>query len=1042
MRYLIGALVCLCAWTARAQEKEAWSVDADHAPYTVFEMSAREGTWLSVDVAPDGETLVFDLLGHLYELPIDGGAARRLTDGRSWNMFPRYSPTGDRIAFTSDRGGSNDLWVLTRASGNLQNVSEMDLPVFQGTWSRDGRHLYGTALNMKVRFPAYQFNFHGEKQLLLAAGGRTPVNHFQEHGDLGQIFYVHNDRSIPSSGPRIKTYDMKTGEIKVELDRPGGAASPRLSPDGSALAYIHRDDKETVLVIRELASGEQRIILRGLDYGRFESSSFYGAYPNISWHPDGDELFLSFGGKIHAVDVATGVSRNIPFTAPVVRNIDETLRVKLDVPSGRTQTRSHRFGVATSSGIIFEALGDLHRYHDGASTNLTASSDHETSPVVHEATNKLYYAGWNDDEMGAVYALSLDAVDEAPVKLTSTPSQYGSIAVSSDGAQIALVRGAGSLVNGGKLESQTEFDLVRIDASGAEHHVTGIHWIGNRYAKRPPSIRFSEDGTRLYFTEYVDDTLSLKRVRTDGVDEETLYRFLHATRAVVSPDFQWIAFREYHRSFVTPFEYLGQVRDISAADGKGFNQRVDGDDGDFMEWSADGSELYWTRGTRFVTKSLADILSESTDSTSIDLTLEYEVSKPSSLVALTGARVLTMNDGLEVLEEANVIVRDDRIESVGADVAVPEGAKVYDLSGRTIMPGIFDAHGHYGSPISTLNVIEQRLYGLHANLAYGVTTMYDVYGTTQKDFWTSDMLRKGVITGPRLFSVGDPIFVTKYRTKMHRPIHSLEDATEHVRFNEDHGATSVKDYSNHTRAARQQLVAAARSAGVNLISESFADPQMNLTQLVDGFTGLEHSMGLTPLYEDVRKLFGHSSIGMTPTLIVVYNGPAGETFFHMRERLWEDEKLSNFFRKDELLRFRRPTHYFDDDFYHVEMAKDLRKLHQDGVLLQMGAHGQMMGLGAHWEMELFVHGGFTPLEAIQIATINGFKHHGLDHELGSIEPGKLADLVVLEQNPVNDIQNTRTVEYVMKNGVLYSGKDAARVYPDPEPARAMYFVEK
>ena len=178
---------------------------------------------------------------------------------------------------------------------------------------------------------------------------------------------------------------------------------------------------------------------------------------------------------------------------------------------------------------------------------------------------------------------------------------------------------------------------------------------------------------------------------------------------------------------------------------------------------------------------------------------------------------------------------------------------------------------------------------------------------------------------------------------------------------------------------------------------------------------------------------------MTPTLIVVYNGPSGETWFHQNERLWEDEKLLRFYRKEELLRLRRPTHYWEDDFYHVEMARDLRKLAQAGVLLNMGAHGQMMGLGAHWEMELFVHGGFTPLEALRIATINGFRHHGLDGQLGSLEAGKLADLVVLKENPLEDIRNTRSILTVMKNGFLYSGDDAARIHPVAEPAPALYF---
>jgi hypothetical protein len=317
--------------------------------------------------------------------------------------------------------------------------------------------------------------------------------------------------------------------------------------------------------------------------------------------------------------------------------------------------------------------------------------------------------------------------------------------------------------------------------------------------------------------------------------------------------------------------------------------------------------------------------------------------------------------------------------------------------------------------------------------------MMDVYGTTQKDFWLGDMLRAGRISGPRLFSVGDPIFVTKYRTKMHRPITSLDDALEHARFNQDHGATALKDYSNHTRAARQQLAEACRRLGLNLVTESFGTPAMNFTQLIDGFTGLEHTIGLTPIYDDVRRLFAATDAGITATLIVLYGGPAGEQYFHARERLWEDEKLLHFYRADQLVGLRRPKHHFDDDWYHPEMVGELRRLADAGVLLTMGAHGQMMGLGAHWEMELFVQGGMTPLEAIRVATINGFRHHGLDAELGSIEAGKYADFVLLAEDPRGDIRNTRSITTVVKNGVLYSGADASRVHPEPRSHQPLYF---
>jgi len=1004
---------------------------------TTLSFDASEGTLISVDVSPNGRTIAFDLLGHIYLMPINGGRAEAITKGTSWNMFPRFSPDGEQILFTSDRSGSDDVWVQELKSGEMKNISKMNRPVHQGTWSADGKHIFGTALNMKVRHPVYMFNMYGKKHELIPPGSRAPVTHFQMHPSNDLVYFAHGDAPLYRSGDRIKTYNMKNGDIEIYIDRPGGAANPTLSKDGKFLAYIHRDDRQTVLVVRNIQTNEERIVSRDLDYDRMDSGSFYGSYTNMSWHPNGKEIFVSFNGGIYSVNVTTSKSKKIKFTAKVKREIKQTVRFKLDVPKEKTTTRSHRWSQPTPAGILYEALGDLYLKNGSKVKNLTRSKDHETNPYYDPKSRKVYYASWNDEEMGAVYQMDLSGSKKK--KITDTPTQYGSIIVSKDGA-LAYVRGAGSLINGKHLESQRDFELI-LNQDGKETELATITWSGNRYAKRPPSVYFGNDN-RIYYSDYVNDTLTVKSISWDGLDEKEVYRFPHATRVIISPDMQWIAFREYHRSFVTPFEYFGKTSNISAEDNLGYTQRVDKmHDGDFMSWSADSKTLLWTRGKYHYEKSINAVLDQKPKLSKTDLSISYDLDNPGSVIVFKNVRVLTMNEEKDILEGVTVLVRNNKIISVGDDVRIPKSAKVYDMEGRTIMPGMFDAHGHYGSPISALNVIEQNLYGLQANLAYGVTTMYDVYGTTQKDFWVSDMIQRGDIAGPRIYSVGDPIFVTKYRTKMYRPIKSLKDALEHVQFNKDHGATAVKDYSNHNRIERQHLVEASRQLGINIISESFSNPQMNMTQIVDGFTGLEHTMGLEPIYEDVIQLLNTSDLGITPTLVVVYNGPSGETYFHQTERLWEDTKLLNFFRKDELIRLRRPTHYWPDDHYTAQMGVTLKKLYDRGVTMHMGAHGQMMGLGAHWEMELFTHGTFSNYDAIEIATINGFKHHGLDHILGSIEPGKLADMVIMTKNPLEDIKNTRSIEYVVKNGVIYSGKDAARVFPDPKPAEKLYFKE-
>lgn len=1068
---VFAVAMAIAARPAGAQDLSRWNVETATGPSHQLSFETTVGTWTSLTVSPDGRSIAFDLLGHIYEMPVEGGTARRLTDGRSWNLFPRYSPDGRWIAFSSDRSGSHNIWIMDRQGGGLRNVTPWKGNIYKAVWSADGRRIFAGASDDGGPNGLMAFELAGGRQVLAPGGGLNAAaaepdgaGVLFEHGGRAVYPFGFNPYVIPTGGATIERLDLATGEITKVMDRIGGAFAPALSPDGKLLAYVNRHIDDTRLIVRDLAARRDRDLLSGLDRDRQTAGSDYGPYFTMAWHPDGRRLFLNKGGKLIAVDVTTGATTPVPFRAQVERPMSETIRFKTREPDDRARTRTHRWGSRTAQGILVEALGDLWLEDaGGARRNLTRSAAHETSPVLDPNTGLLYYASWTDDSLGAVYRMPM--AGGPAERLTSIPAQYGSIAPGPDGA-VAYVRSAGGVERGVWLSNESDFELVLRTPAG-ERRLAAVSTPPLVYAdiagKVPPSVTFAPDGRQIWFTSFERDTLVLKRIGTDATGETVLYKFPHAISAVPSPDLKWIAVREYQRSFVLPMSYAGHALTVSPFEGTGSGVRVDAEDGGYLTWSADSRTLAWTRATGFYEKELDQILTEhrgpapggdvsaaawngprvpGSTARRTETAIDYEIDTPKGTVALTGVRVLTMNPGREVIEGATIVIKANRIMAIGKGAAIPAGAKVFDLAGTTVMPGMIDAHAHPEIEHSALHVIEQQPTNLSGPLAYGVTTVVEIYGNEYRDGWLTDMIRAGKITGPRFFTTGSVIFGQRneFRARMYRPIETLADALEQLRWNRDHGAIAVKDYAQDTRIRRNLTLTAARMLGLNVVSESSGEPQMNLTQLMDGVTGIEHSMGLVPFYDDIVKYWGGTTAGNTPTLLVVYNGAMGEGWYHQGSKLWEDPKLTRFIAPEQLMRIRNTTHLWPEDMTAWKIGAEERKLFANGTSVQVGAHGQMFGLDTHWELDLLKKSGFTPAQVLEIATIRGATYHGLDQDLGSLEVGKLADLVVLDANPLDDIANAQKIRYVMKNGVLHSGADAARVWPDPRPARKPYFA--
>lgn len=1013
-----------------------WSVDAPHGSVHNVTIDTDEGTWMSVTV--HGDTVVFDLLGDLWSVPLSGGEAKRLTSGPAWDGQPAFSPDGRRLAFVSDRGGNENVWIMNADGTDPRAFTEDEVArCTEPVWDPTGPYLIYRRRTVDTRSigvtELWQRHLDGGEGFALTKKEDHP--HAAEPWVQGPYvwFTSRHGRFDYDADPvgglwDVQRLDRRTGDVRPIAWGAGSATHPMVSADGGTLWFVSRNRTKTQLEAMDLATGRRRVVTDALSPDELEAFALHGTYPRFDRTADGQLVGWS-EGKLWRWDPATGARTPIPFHVRGEWRLRDTERWARPIPD-EVRAKVLRWPTLSARGEwAFSALGALWvRGTDGKLERRSEGTGY--APAWSPDGKLLAWTSWDDEEGGRLHVTGPGGRTETlPVE-----GQLTNPAWSPDGDALVVLR-AGGGADDRDLATQSWYEILWLQREKKAWKVSVVDTLDAPGTSRNPRLHVREG--RVWRVDWRTEEprepakAFLVSSKPDGTDRVDHLQLGEAEEVAISPLGTHVAFKLGHQLHVTALPPFARDLAVEALP----DEKVTPIVGDWLSFTPDGAAVTWVEGPTIRTLPLSalwkpadgeeggdakDPFADHEGTTSLPIDLEVPRARPAGALVLAHARVVTMA-GDAVLDDVNVVIERDRIAEIGKGATRP-GATVRDLTGKTVIPGLVDVHAHLH--FSSADILPEQEWRYLTALDFGVTTVHDPSTVTDLSFTQAERVEAGFERGPRVYSTGAVLYGALAADGADAP--DPDAALAHVRRLELVGAGSVKVYQQSQRERRQWFVEACRAEHVLCVPEGGGDTWQNLGMVVDGFHAVEHALPETPLYADVRQLWVGATKGgdgfgtfYTPTLQVAYGGLSGKWYEFQRANPLNDPRLLRHTppRFLDSGAWRLPLLVQDEDWRFRSTAADAARMATEGVHVTLGAHGELQGLGAHWELwALGGPGAMTPMQALRAATLEGARYLGLDRQLGSVEVGKLADLVILNADPLQDLHRSTDIFAVVKNG--------------------------